>query len=77
MKNKSDELKMADYNLNGVPSFKEESIMYYIRTKHYICVMLSYLQYRHLERNVRGIQYVRWEGSKVTHMNFIWQLCHH
>ena len=34
---------MADYNLNGVPFFKEESIMYYIRNNNYICVMLSYL----------------------------------
>ena len=68
---------MADYNLNYVLSFKKESIMYYIGNTNYICVMLSYLKYRHLERNVRGIQDVRGEGSKITHMNFIWQSCHH
>ena len=68
---------MADYNLNCVFSFKKESIIYCIGITNYICVMLSYLKYRHLERNVRGIQYDRGEGSKVTDMNFIWQLYHH
>ena len=68
---------MADYNLKGVPSFKERKHNVLHRETNYICVMLSYLQYRHLKRNVRSIEYVRGEGIKVTHMNFIWQSCHH
>ena len=35
---------MANYNLNCVPSFKEESIVYYIKGADYTCDMYLYVQ---------------------------------
>ena len=67
---------MADYNLNGVPSFKEESIMYYIgKTKLRMCYAFISTIQAFREKCSKNTIYSR-ERYKGHYMTFIWQSCH-